>query len=79
MKKVLYILFIFTAYCNAQDVNQSVKVKTETNSAWVQATKMKADGEGMTYKGKGVYRIQQTGTTDIASYKRQVKKATQKN
>jgi len=84
MKNVLFILFIFTAYCNAQDVNQSVdiknetNIKTETNSAWVQATRMKAEGEGMTYKGKGVYRIQQTGKNDAASYKRQVKKAIEK-
>ena len=78
MKKALFLLLIITTYCNAQDLNQSVKVETETNNAFVQATKMKAEGEGMTYKGKGIYIIQQTGTTDIASYKRQVKKAIQK-
>ena len=39
---------------------------------------MKAEGEGISYIGSGTYRIQQTGKTDISSYKRQVKKAKEK-
>ena len=78
MKNFTLILTLISTFTFSQTQNNSVDIKTETNNAWVQAANMKAEGEGISYIGSGTYRIQQTGKTDISSYKRQVKKAKEK-
>ncbi len=78
MKKLLLILLIAPVLGFGQNNNTTVKIKSETNNSFVQAANLKAEGEGIFYKGKGIYTIQQTGKTDMSSYKRQVKKALEK-
>tara|TARA_B110000263_G_C15175036_1_gene448798 strand:- start:93 stop:608 length:516 start_codon:yes stop_codon:yes gene_type:complete len=78
MKKLLLLLLFIPLVSFGQDNNTTVKIKSETNNAYVQAANLKAEGEGIFYKGKGIYTIQQTGKTDMSSYKRQVKKALEK-
>jgi hypothetical protein len=79
MKNTLYTLALLVSFSSfGQDNNTTVKIKSETNNAYVQAANLKAEGEGVFYKGKGIYTIQQTGKTDMSSYKRQVKKALEK-
>ena len=78
MKKLLFLLLFIPLVCFGQDNNNTVKIKSETNNAFVQAANLKAEGEGIFYKGKGIYTVQQTGKTEMSSYKRQVKKALEK-
>ena len=78
MKKLILLLLFIPLVSFGQDNNTTVKIKSETNNAYVQAANLKAEGEGVFYKGKGIYTIQQTGKTDMSSYKRQVKKALEK-
>jgi hypothetical protein len=79
MKKLLLLSALLVSFSSfGQDNNTTVKIKSETNNAYVQAANLKAEGEGVFYKGKGIYTIQQTGKTDMSSYKRQVKKALEK-
>ncbi len=80
MKKLLLVLLFVPFTCFAQEINNSNSndIKVESNNALVQAANMKAEGEGISSLGNGIYKIQQTGKTDISSYKKQVKKAKEK-
>ena len=80
MKKLILLLLFIPLVSFGQNNNStnSTTIKVESNNMFVDAANKKAEGEGIFYKGKGVYTIQQTGKTDIASYKRQVKKALEK-
>ena len=80
MKKLILLLLFIPLVSFGQNNNStnSTNIKVESNNMFVDAANKKAEGEGIFYKGKGVYTIQQTGKTDIASYKRQVKKALEK-
>tara|TARA_B100001057_G_C22591027_1_gene848984 strand:- start:369 stop:656 length:288 start_codon:yes stop_codon:yes gene_type:complete len=73
MKKLL-LLLIFTPLVSFGQNN--VNVQTSTN---IEASKtigqIMVEKEGRSYMGEGLYRMQQTGSTDMASYKRQLKKA----
>jgi len=76
MKKLLLILLLSPLVSFGQnnnvEQNSNVSVKIEGRKS---NSEILAEGEGMSSLGKGLYRIQQTGTTDLASYKKQAKKA----
>ena len=80
MKKLILLLLFIPLVCIGQDNNStnSTTIKVETNNMFVDAANRLAEGEGIFYKGKGIYTIQQTGKTTMASYRRQVKKALEK-
>ena len=80
MKKLLIILMFVPLVSFGQnnnvEQNSNVSVKIEGRKS---NSEILAEGEGMSSLGKGLYRIQQTGTTDLASYKKQAKKASKKS
>ena len=80
MKKLILLLLFIPLVSFGQDNNStnSTTIKVETNNMFVDAANRLAEGEGIFYKGKGIYTIQQTGKTTMASYRRQVKKALEK-
>ena len=80
MKKLLLLLLFIPLVSFGQDNNStnSTNIKIESNNTFVAIANKLSEGEGIFYKGKGVYTIQQTGKTSMASYKRQVKTALKK-
>ena len=76
MKKLLLLLLFIPLVSFGQNNNStnSTNIKIESNNMFVDAANRLAEGEGIFYKGKGIYTIQQTGKTTMASYRRQVKK-----
>ena len=76
MKKLIILLLLLPLVSFGQnnnvEQNSNVSVKIEGRKS---NSEILAEGEGMSSLGKGLYRIQQTGTTDLASYKKQAKKA----
>lgn len=80
MKNLLIILLFIPLISFGQKTttinnNTDVRVGTSSQAVWA---KKKSEGEGTSYLGKRLYRIQQTASTDIGSYRRQVKKAIKK-
>ena len=77
MKKLLILLLIVPMIVSGQNINNtnSTDIKVESNNPLIQAANMIAKGEGISYLGDGKYRIQQTGTNSMSSYRTQVKKA----
>jgi len=73
MKKLLLFLLLVPMVTFGQN-NVNVKNSTKIEGPKTNGQIM-VENEGMSYLGEGLYRMQQTGSTDMAGYKRQVKKA----
>ena len=76
MKNILFTLALLVSFSSFWQNTQVLNI--QDGSVAVKNKEMMTDCEGINYKGNGVYTIQQTGNSDISSYSRIVKKATEK-
>jgi hypothetical protein len=76
MKNILFTLALLISFSSFGQNTQVLNI--QDGSVAVKNKDMMTEGEGISYKGSGVYTIQQTGKSDISSYRRIVRKATEK-
>ena len=61
-----------------KNISNSFSQNSQNGSVAVKNKEMAMNGEGIIYKGNGIYTSQRTGKTDLSSYRRMAKKAREK-